>query len=197
MSKEYTNDPKLIALKKEADSLGVKYHPMVGYAKLSARIAEHLAHTTPPPPITPTQEPPVETAVTTAPAPKFVPETENQKLMRLRREQTRLIRVMVHCNNDEKKDWEGEFIKVGNDVVGSITKFIPFDNEAGYHVPVILLDSMRERVCQKWKTVRGSSGAQEKVSFTVPEFTITELPDLSSDELAELADDQRARGAID
>jgi len=181
-----TNDPELIALKKEADSFGIKYHPASGISKVREAIQEH------------------KRKVSSADNMSFKPEkimspAETAKMYKkiLRDKQSRLIRCIVHNNDDNETDLVGDVIKAGNDVVGSIQKFIPFDNEEGYHIPQILLDTMRDKTCQKWKTVKKASGETVKEPFNVPKYTITVLPDLTEHELTALADKQKATASID
>jgi hypothetical protein len=125
-------------------------------------------------------------------------EGPDAKRRRLFKEQMRLRRVIIHCNDDNKRDWQGEYLKIGNNVIGTYTKFVPFDLDAGYHLPQCMLDHMEDCMCQKFRNVRRKEdGEIIKVPYMTKAYNITYLPDLKKDELRELADDQRARNAID
>ena len=142
------------------------------------------------PPVTPMTEEEVRAAIEAS-------ETPDQRRHRLHQEQMKLIRVVVHCNNDQKSELTGETIKVANRIIGSFTKFIPFDNDEGYHIPQIMLDTLNDKVCQKWKTTKLVSGETVKMPFMTKEYSITVLPELTEEDLEKLAADQKARGAID
>ena len=47
--------------------------------------------------------------------------------------------------NPAKKEWTGEIMTVGNRVIGSVKKFIPFNADDGWHVPYIMYEQLRER----------------------------------------------------
>ena len=203
----FDNSPETQALREKAKAMGLKFHPSTGAAKLNklmADFADRQMGQSPgaavePEPKQKTEEaqtPMSETQVATPQANKKTL-TPAQLLEAQKKEQLRLIRVIVHCNNEEKSDWQGEVFKVGNRLVGSVTRFIPFDNEEGWHIEQIILDTLRTKRCQKWRNIRMPSGETQKQPYTVPEFTIEELPPLTREQLKALADDQRARGAID
>jgi hypothetical protein len=197
---------ELDTLKQEADSLGVEYSHLIGIETLRSRIeekkAELMEQGAPGTPILPKEDsvvPPVNPSIA-GPVPSR-PMTQKEKEMQrknlLRDQQMRLRRVIIHNNDDNERDLVGDLIRVGNDICGSHAKFIPFDNEAGCHIPQIMLDTLRDKTTQKWKTIKDASGASRKESFVVPKYTITMLPDLTEDELKELAEQQKARGSID
>jgi hypothetical protein len=124
-------------------------------------------------------------------------ETPDQLKQRLWKTQMRLRRVVIHCNDDIKKDWEGETLKIGNNIIGSFTKFVPFDLDEGYYLPQAMLDHLEEARCQKFRNVKRPDGEMQKVPYLTKAYNITYLPDLTKTELKDLADDQRVRGAID
>lgn len=181
----------LEALKARADLMGVKYHPSISFAKLSDKIAEHLSDN--PPEDEKTQGVSDEPA---APV-EAKPETENQKRSRLKREALALVRIRVTCMNPAKKEWEGELFTGGNSFIGSVTKFVPFNNDEGWHVPKIILNIMQSRQCQIFTTVRNHLGQAQRKSKMIKEFAIEVMDPLTPAELAELARRQAATKAID
>lgn len=178
---------ELTVLKARADQIGVKYHPSIGLEALKAKLAQALSDAPAPGSNdagTPAQAAPVE--------------TENQMRQRMVREATVLVRVRVTCMNPLKKEWPGEILAVGNDVVGSIKKFIPYQGaEDGWHVPKALLDMMREKQCQVFYTVTLPNGQKVRRGKLIKEFAIEVLPPLTADELHDLAQRQALSGAID
>lgn len=144
-------------------------------------------------------------AATTAPAahdpgPVFVappPETEGQRKRRLKNEALKLVRIRLTCMNPAKKELHGEIFTVGNSAVGSITKFVPFEAEDGYHVPHILFQQLQQRQCQIFYNEKSKNGVTVRRGKLIREFAIEVLPDLTEEELAELAARQAATRAID
>ena len=110
---------------------------------------------------------------------------------------TKLKRVIVTCRNPMKASWEGEIFSVGNDVVGSFTKYIPFGLESGYHVPQIILDTMNDKQCTVFVNGKTKNGEKVKVGKLIKEFGIEVLEPLTEQEISELATEQKARGSID
>ena len=107
MSEETTEvlqQDELSTLKARADLLGVSYHPSIGVEKLREKLAAAMENT----------EPNNEGTGIGAGT-----ETKEQKRLRLLQEATKLVRIRVTCMNPAKKEWEGEIITVGNNVVGT------------------------------------------------------------------------------
>ena len=121
-------------------------------------------------------------------------ETEDEFTLRrkLKMENTKLVRIQISCLNPQKSDLPGEIFTVHNEYVGTIRKFIPY-NEAGnaYHVPLFLLKFLKDKkFMQIIQPAKGSTAPP--TTRLVNEFAINILPDLTEAELRELA---RAQGA--
>lgn len=174
---------ELTTLKSRADLLGITYHPSIGLEKLRDKINSAVT----------TDEPAVEAKAEVDPA----EETEGQMRTRMRQEANQLIRVRLSCMNPDKKDWDGEIFTTGNSVVGTFTKFVPFGNEEGWHIPRIIYQQLINRQCQVFTTERDTRGNSIRKSKMIKEFAIEVLPDLTSDELQELARRQALSRAID
>ena len=180
----------LEALKLRADRMGVKYHPSISYEKLAEKVNAALKD----------EVPKAETKddkANKAGDASGKPETENQKRTRLKREALALVRIRVTCMNPAKREWEGELFTAGNSMVGSITKYVPFNNDEGWHVPRIILNQIKDRECQIFTTVRDNRGNQVRKAKLIKEFAVEELPPLTPEELAELARRQAMSKAID
>ena len=124
-------------------------------------------------------------------------ETEAQKRLRLQAEATKLVRIRVTCMNPAKKEWEGEIFTSGNANVGSISKYVPFNSDDGWHVPRILLNMIKERQCQIFVSKKDSRGNMTRTGKLIKEFAVEILDPLTTEELAELAARQAATKAID
>lgn len=171
---------ELTSLKERADMMGVDYHPSIGLEKLRAKVLAAQAGES--------------EEVPEPKAPKA--ESANALQMRLRNAANELLRIRVACMNPAKKEWEGELLTAGNSVVGSFTKYVPFNAEDGWHVPRIIYNQLKERQCQIFVTVKDSRGNSTRRGKLIKEFAIEILPNLSADELQELAQRQAMANSI-
>jgi len=177
-----TNDTpvtdELTKLKAQANSLGIKFNAKIGIDKLIAKIESYT-----------------DTALITK---TEVAETISARNSRLRRDASRLIRVIVHCLNPDKRQWPGATVSIGNSVVGFFKKYIPFETEVGYHIPNIIYKQLLEKECQIFYTIKGRNGRpDQKRGKLIKEYNIEVLPPLTRDELKDLADQQAVNQSID
>jgi hypothetical protein len=180
---EMTAQDELAALKSRADMMGISYHPSIGLEKLREKVNNAL---------TGAAEKTEEPAVVDPTA-----ETENQRNTRLKREASKLVRIRVTCMNPAKKEWEGEIFSVGNAVVGSFTKYVPFNVDEGWHVPQMIYQMIKDRECQIFYTVADSRGNKTRKGKLVKEFSVEVLPPLTKEELQELAQRQAMSNSIE
>ena len=164
---------ELTSLKARADLMGISYHPSIGLEKLREKVNAALA-----------VEKPAGVAA----------EDEAAHRRRMIEEATKLVRVRVNCMNPAKKEWSGEIITVGNSVVGTHKKYIPFNAEDGWHIPHIMYEALLGRECQVFVTVTDSRGNKSRKGRIIKEFAVEVLPPLSQEELAELARRQAMAG---
>lgn len=173
---------ELAALKTRADMMGISYHPSIGLEKLREKVNAAISGQ---------PEEPVNTSVS-----PVVEETENQKRQRQKLEAAKLIRIRVTCMNPAKKEWDGEILSVGNSVVGSFTKYVPF-NGVEWHVPHIIYQQLVNRQCQVFQTVIGPRGTKMRQGKLINEFAVEVLPPLTKEELHDLAQRQAMAKSID
>jgi len=176
---------ELTVLKQRAVSLGIAHHPSIGLVKLREKVNAAMS------------DAPVEEEVSPVVQTSPLVETTIQMHTRLRREATALVRVVVNCMNPQKKEWEGEIFTVGNSAVGSIKKYVPFNNDEGWHVPRMILSMMRERKCQIFVNSTNHKGQKIKSAKLINEFAIQELVPLTGAELKDLATKQALNHSID
>lgn len=167
----------LEGLKERATKLGIKFHPSIKAETLQAKIKEAMGEDS-----NATNKPVVEASST---------------VVDPRKEAARLIRIRLTCMNPAKKEWDGEIITVGNSVVGTHKKYIPFNADEGWHVPKIIFDALVERQCQVFTTVKDSRGNNIRQGKLIKEFNIEVLPNLTSEELQELARRQALGRTVD
>ena len=196
---EETQNPEVIStenqptelelLKERAVQMGISFHPSIGVDKLRAKV-EAAIQGVPDPTANDDQ-------VQEAPAPAPVL-SEYQKTQMQRMEAMKLMRVVVSCMNPAKQAWEGEIFTVGNDIVGTVKKFVPFNVDTGYHIPHIIYEQLMERMCQIFvSTTDPVTGIKTSRSKLIKEFNVVVLPQLTDDELAELARQQAVGGTIE
>ena len=180
---------ELTVLKDRADRLGLKYHPSISAEKLREKIAAHLA-----------DQPDPEAATTKtkeAEPVAAVVETAAQKRFRMKQEALKLVRIRVTCMNPAKKEWDGEIFTVGNAAIGSVKKFVPFNVEDGWHVPHCIYEMMKNRMCQVFVSGKTKNGVTTREGKLIREFAIEVLPQLTKEELDELARRQAMAKSID
>lgn len=190
-----TPQDELSALKARADMLKISYHPSIGLEKLREKVNAALAADGPVAPDTPenSSQPPADTETKTetqtnpevAAAP--AKESDGEKRARLKREANELVRIRVTCMNPAKKDWKGEIFTVGNSLVGSFKKYVPFNADDGWHVPRIILKQIQERQCQIFVNEATQGGVTKRKGKMIKEFAVEILPPLTQKELDELA----------
>lgn len=195
---------QLAELKKRADIMGIHYHPNIGIEKLQAKITARL-NDLPDPELVPAAVPgslPMGAGSTPAEidtSGEFVPpaETPQQKKKRLQLEAAKLVRIRLTCMNPAKRNWEGEIFTVGNSMVGTFKKFVPFNGaDEGYHVPFIMYQMLRDKECQIF-VERQTAKGKVREGKLIKEFAIEVLPQLTEQELKELARRQAMSKAED
>lgn len=187
---EFNNDlpqkSELDVLKERADLLGVTYHPSIGVEKLREKVNAKMAEDT-------------SDAAAEAPASEGVPapaETPAEFQQRMINEATKLVRIRVACMNPVKKEWEGEIFTTGNAVVGTHKKYVPFNTEDGWHVPYIIYEMIKDRECQIFVTKTLPNGNKTRTGKLIKEFAVEILPQLTEEELKELAQRQAMAGSV-
>lgn len=116
----------------------------------------------------------------------FKPETKEEKAYRLRMAGTKLVRVYIHCNNPMKKEWQGEQFTVSNRNLGTLSRFVPFEQE--WHVEAAILDMMRDRQYLGFNTRKaGPMKLEIKEPKFIKEFNIEILEPLTDKEIKDLA----------
>jgi len=109
----------------------------------------------------------------------------------------KLTRVVVSPNDPLMVNYPGLIFTVGASGVNNgemIKKFVPFNNEAGWYVPKIILNQIEHAEMQKFKTVKAPNGEKVLEPYITKKFNVRILPDLTVDELEKLAAAQQAAG---
>lgn len=115
-------------------------------------------------------------------------------------EQMKLVRIRIQCLDPKKKDLPGEVITVANEYLGTVKKFVPYGEhtEDGYHVPYCIWRMLEKRKFLNIRTVKDRRTGLERVDSTwAKEFAIEVLPQLTVEQIKQLATAQRAAGSVD
>ena len=116
-----------------------------------------------------------------------------------RREAEKRIRVRVTNMDPTKKDHTGQIFGFSNSVVGTIQHFVPFDLEEGFHIPQVLLETIKSTKYRvtKYRTI-SKAGREEEVPYSVslPSFQVEVLPPLTGEELEVIKKRQLANQTI-
>jgi len=183
---------ELTLLKQRADVMGIQYHPSIGVESLTKKVDAKLK------PDLEDEPKAKQDAENSSSVKKYsVQELIALQRTKLRNEALKLVRVRITCMNPDKKSWQGELFDIGNSVLGSVKKFVPFNVDAGYHVPNIIYEHIKQRKYQKHFEVKTSNGRKITKSSLVPEFAVEMLDPLTKTELKELADRQILNHSID
>ncbi len=187
MSEDTVVQSNLEALKARADVLGLSYHPSIGEAKLQEKVNEALA-----------EKPAANDAVSGAAsvgadsehsdAKASANETDTQKRQRKQKEASELIRVQVTSMDPNKREYDGEIFCAGNRVIGTFKKYVPFDVE--YHVPRVIYNMIKGKMCQVFVTKRDDKGRQIREGKLIKAYNVTVLDPLTQTELDDLAQRQ-------
>jgi hypothetical protein len=173
-----TDKSELETLKERADDMGMKYSPNIGVDTLREKVNAKL------------NPEPVKEEVETGSY-----KTNGKVRQALIKKATNLVRVKVVCMNPNKKEIRGEYFTFSNSAVGTVTRFVPFDEET--HVESAILSGIRNRKYAKVVMVKGSNGVPYPNRKLISEFGVEVLKPLTEKQIKDLASDQLKRGAID
>ena len=184
-------------LREQADKLGIQYHHKHGADTLRAKIGELLladpakaglllssGQSLEMPAGNEPEVSPIEPNLEYEPLTGDEYKIMSQKKARL---QIGALRRIKFTNmNPTKKGWPGEPISVGSARLGTFKKYVFFNGEP-YHVPQIIYDVMKERMCSSFYTVTNKRGGDVRKSKLIHEYAITDLDPLTPEELKDLA----------
>ena len=174
---------ELTVLKQRADQMGITYSNNIGVDTLREKIQAKLSGE------------PEKKAEAEASAEPELTQAEKDNILRnnIRVDALKLVRIRLTNLNPNKKDLHGEIITVSNRYIGTVRKYVPFNEagENGWHVPQIILDVMKDKRFLSIRT-RRVNGREVIEQSWAPEFAIEVLPPLTQEELQQLANRQAA-----
>lgn len=165
-----TEDVKseLQLLKEQADVLGVEYPNNVTIKTLKKRITDHLNQET--------------------------LEEANQHYKDHYAENMKLVRVIVTPVDSAKRDYQGEYFCVGNELLGTVKRFVPFNEE--WLIENVLVKHIKSKEFQFIQSKKGDKGTQNLNSKLIPAYNVTILPDPTKEEIEDLKRIQEAREGV-
>ncbi len=110
----------------------------------------------------------------------------------------KLIRVIVRPNDPLKLESTGDVFTVGSNTINrgrAIKKFVPYNNEEGWHVPNAILENIKAAECQIFKKVT-RNGQDSMEAVKIKAYNVEELPALTQEELTKLGQRQKSTGTI-
>ena len=109
----------------------------------------------------------------------------------------KLTRVVVTPNDPAMVNYPGLIFSVGATGLNNgrmVKKFVPFNNEEGWHVPQILLNQIENGQMQKFKTVVRPNGEKVLEPYLTKKFNVRILDPLTPEELKEVAAANKVAG---
>jgi len=185
-------------VKQELKDYGVQVHHKTGLAKLSELLADVREN-----PTTVTQEVSAEVSVKDRPYKDGLPDASNaaieaaSKHFELSPQQSamKLVRVVVTPNDPLMTAYPGLIFTVGASGINKgqmVKKFVPFNNEEGWHVPNIILQQIEHAEMQKFKTVTMPNGEKQLEPYITKKFNVRILDPLTPAEMDRLTASQAA-----
>ncbi len=175
-------DWTLDQLKEKADELGVSYSGNIKEATLLKKIEKEILNLA--------EETELENGKTNEDT-KTPEEVVQEQLDSAKS----LVRIKLSCLNPMLKSRKGIRVQVGNSVLGTIGRFVPFDRE--WHVEKILVDDLKSRKFQTFESEESKYGVTRKRTVLSPAFNVIELEDLTKEELEKLAEEQRLTNRLE
>ena len=109
----------------------------------------------------------------------------------------KLTRVVVTPNDPAMVNYPGLIFSVGATGLNNgrmVKKFVPFNNEEGWHVPQIILNQIENGQMQKFKTVTRANGEKVLEPYLTKKFNVRILDPLTREELEQVAAANKVAG---
>lgn len=176
------------ALRAELLKLGINSSPNASVHTLRAKLAQAQSHS----------DPKVEESSSAAPSPTPLP-SRASALEKAKKDALKLVRLRIQNVNPAKADLHGEIFTFANEVIGKVSKYVPYD-EAGesYHVPNCIYKMLKSKKFLNVKSYTDKATGKIEINKSwVDEFALEELPPLTLQELKDLALKQKAQNIVE
>ena len=176
-------------IRNELEALGISLHHKTGIDKLRSTLEQALNGDVPTEDITDTATASLDNTVKRLTADEHVAKlTKEQRALRMQR-------IVVTPNDPLLSTRTGMIFTVGSSAVNKgkmIKKFVPFNNDDGWHVPQIIIDLISAAEMQKFKTVTRHDNSKVLEPYITKKFNVQVLPPLTTSEMESLAAAQQA-----
>lgn len=175
------------ALRAELLKLGINSSPNASVHTLRAKLAQAQSQSDPK-----VEEP------SAAPSPTPLP-SRASALEKAKKDALKLVRLRIQNVNPAKADLHGEIFTFANEVIGKVSKYVPYD-EAGesYHVPNCIYKMLKSKKFLNVKTYTDKVTGKLIIDKSwIDEFALEELPPLTPQELKDLALKQKAQNIVE
>lgn len=176
------------ALRAELLKLGINSSPNASVHTLRAKLAQAQSQS----------DPKVEESSSAAPSPTPLL-SRASALEKAKKDALKLVRLRIQNVNPAKADLHGEIFTFANEVIGKVSKYVPYD-EAGesYHVPNCIYKMLKSKKFLNVKTYTDKVTGKLIIDKSwIDEFALEELPPLTPQELKELALKQKAQNIVE
>ena len=177
-------------IRQELADNGVTLHHKTGTKKLASTLADVRSKEYKEDPKTPDLTGPSEAAKAAKAKHLAAMQTPEKLAMKL-------TRVVVTPNDPTMVNYPGLIFSVGATGLNHgrmVKKFVPFNNEEGWHVPQILLNQIENGQMQKFKTVVRPNGEKVLEPYLTKKFNVRILDPLTPEELKEVAAANKVAG---
>lgn len=185
-------------IRAELKALGIAIHHKTGIDKLQRVLKEVHAGTYVPELETAESEPEVHVSPNIASTVKVLNTKEHIKKLTKEQKALRMQRITVSPNDPLMSSYSGLIFTSGSSGVQRgrmIKKFVPFNNDEGWHVPQIIIDQIDSAQMQKFRQVTLPNGEKTLQPYLTKKFNVQILPPLTKEELNILAASQVSRGS--
>ena len=189
-------------IKQELKDYGVKFHHKTGTTKLTELLTDIRKN-----PSSMDQGITSKTEVTDRPykggspdaSPAAIEAASKHFELTPEQQAMKLIRVVVTPNDPLMTAYPGLIFTVGISGINNgkmIKKYVPFNNEEGWHVPTIILRQIEGAEMQKFKSVTMPNGEKQLEPYITKKFNVRILDPLTPEEMDKLAASQAANPAF-
>ena len=122
---------------------------------------------------------------------------EKKTTMTLEQKCMHLKRIVVVPNDPEMSGHAGQIFTAIVSAVNNgkaIKKYVPFNNEEGWHVPNVIVNQIANAEMQKFRSAKAPNGDTVLQPYQAKKYNVQVLPDLTQKEIDKLAASQSARG---
>lgn len=179
---------RLESLKAKADKLGIKYKSNISETALAKKIDSVLSDES----TAKDESDEVDESEQDDEEEEEAPKPKKLDKASERKRSQKLVRVIVRPLDPRRTQLDGELVMTGNSAIGTTGKFVPFNVEAGFHIPEIIYNTLKDRTFTEFYTVEDKDGNEHTKSRQKKAFIIEVLDPLTEDEIQEIKIRQQA-----